>query len=114
MPSWVDEAPWSPDDLVPPDDEWAAPPPPLDAVDGGGHGGVRVASAGRIAAAPARFGTALQALHSVYGFDAFRGEQAEVIDQLAAGGDAVVLMPTGGGKSLCYQIPSLLREGTGV
>ncbi|RXZ72023.1 DNA helicase RecQ [Agromyces albus] len=64
--------------------------------------------------APARFATAAEALHTVFGFDAFRGEQAEIIEQVTSGGDAVVLMPTGGGKSLCYQIPSLLREGTGI
>ncbi len=63
---------------------------------------------------PAKFETALEALHTVFGYDAFRGEQAAIIEQLVGGGDAVVLMPTGGGKSLCYQIPSLLREGTGV
>ncbi|MFB9959115.1 DNA helicase RecQ [Agromyces bracchium] len=70
--------------------------------------------AGAVAAAPARFGTALEALRTVYGYDGFRGEQAAIIEHVAAGGDAVVLMPTGGGKSLCYQVPALLREGTGV
>ncbi|MFH9860650.1 DNA helicase RecQ [Streptomyces sp. NPDC017202] len=57
---------------------------------------------------------ALATLHRVFGYEAFRGEQGEVIEHVVAGGDAVVLMPTGGGKSLCYQIPSLVRPGTGV
>ncbi len=58
--------------------------------------------------------TALQILNTVYGYPAFRGHQSQVIDHLTTGGDALLLMPTGGGKSLCYQIPSLLRPGTGI
>ena len=57
---------------------------------------------------------ALATLHRVFGYEAFRGEQEAVVDHVVAGGDAVVLMPTGGGKSLCYQIPSLVRPGTGI
>jgi ATP-dependent DNA helicase RecQ len=55
-----------------------------------------------------------QLLRRVFGFDDFRGLQQEIIEQLIGGGDALVLMPTGGGKSLCYQIPALLRAGTGI
>ena len=58
--------------------------------------------------------TPLTILKDVFGYDAFRGPQAAIVDHVEGGGDALVLMPTGGGKSLCYQIPSLLRRGTGV
>jgi ATP-dependent DNA helicase RecQ len=67
-----------------------------------------------VRAATKKFATAAEALHTVFGFTSFRGDQAEIIDQLIAGNDAVVLMPTGGGKSLCYQIPALVRPGTGI
>jgi ATP-dependent DNA helicase RecQ len=57
---------------------------------------------------------ALQLLQTVFGYPAFRGQQAEIVGHVSGGGDALVLMPTGGGKSLCYQIPALVRDGVGV
>ncbi len=57
---------------------------------------------------------ALEILNSLYGYDSFRGHQADIIEHVAEGNNALVLMPTGGGKSLCYQIPSLLRDGVGI
>ena len=56
----------------------------------------------------------IEILKTVFGYDKFRGQQQEVIEQLIAGQDALVLMPTGGGKSLCYQIPALIRPGVGI
>jgi ATP-dependent DNA helicase RecQ len=56
----------------------------------------------------------LDILESVFGYSSFRGEQQAIVEHLAEGHDALVLMPTGGGKSLCYQIPALLRQGTGI
>lgn len=58
--------------------------------------------------------SALDLLQSVFGYPSFRGQQQAVVEHLGEGGDALVLMPTGGGKSLCYQIPALLRQGTGI
>jgi ATP-dependent DNA helicase RecQ len=58
--------------------------------------------------------TPLDVLHRVFGFPAFRGLQQPAVEHVAEGGDALVLMPTGGGKSICYQIPALCRPGTGV
>ncbi len=58
--------------------------------------------------------TALQVLRDVFGYEDFRGDQAAIIDAVMAGRDALVLMPTGGGKSLCYQVPALLRNGVAL
>ena len=58
--------------------------------------------------------TPAQLLQNVFGYAAFRGEQQAIVEQVIDGGDALVLMPTGGGKSLCYQIPALVRQGTGI
>jgi ATP-dependent DNA helicase RecQ len=58
--------------------------------------------------------SAQKILHDVFGYSSFRGEQEAIVEHVASGGDALVLMPTGGGKSLCYQIPALLRPGVGI
>jgi ATP-dependent DNA helicase RecQ len=68
-----------------------------------------ITTAGSDASTPA-----VEVLRRVFGFESFRGRQAEVVDAVVAGGDAVVLMPTGAGKSLCYQVPALVRRGTGL
>ncbi|MDQ8033733.1 MAG: DNA helicase RecQ [Bordetella sp.] len=57
---------------------------------------------------------ALGVLERVFGYESFRGDQQAIVQHVIDGGDALVLMPTGGGKSLCYQVPALVREGTGI
>src|ERR1700709_1235969 len=57
---------------------------------------------------------AISVLHSVFGLPGFRGDQEQIVRHVVDGGNCLVLMPTGGGKSLCYQLPSLLREGCGI
>ena len=60
------------------------------------------------------FESPAQVLRDVFGYETFRGKQQDIVRHVTAGGDALVLMPTGGGKSLCYQIPALLRPGTAI
>ncbi|MCP6675086.1 DEAD/DEAH box helicase, partial [Klebsiella pneumoniae] len=57
---------------------------------------------------------AVSILNHIFGYPEFRGQQQEIVEQVAHGGHALVLMPTGGGKSLCYQIPALLRDGVAI
>ncbi|OYU72731.1 MAG: hypothetical protein CFE45_39260, partial [Burkholderiales bacterium PBB5] len=64
-------------------------------------------------AAPSTSTHPLAILQQVFGYSAFRGQQAAVIERACAGGDALVLMPTGGGKSLCYQVPAIARHRAG-
>ena len=63
---------------------------------------------------PDQSGDPKHVLRHVFGYDAFRGPQEDIVDHVARGGDALVLMPTGGGKSLCYQVPALVRPGVGI
>ncbi|MEJ1089523.1 DNA helicase RecQ [Microbacterium sp. Mu-80] len=97
------DVPW--DDAPPPEEgEWAGDP-----------GAMPTSTfAPPAQAAPSRFATPAEALRTVFGYDAFRGDQAAIVEHVIAGGDAVVLMPTGGGKSITYQVPALVREGTGL
>jgi ATP-dependent DNA helicase RecQ len=113
----AEDVPWPNEPM--PDDRWADEPEPdgLFAAAAAGSGGAAAggpAAARAVRAAESGLGTAAEALHRVFGYDSFRGEQQAIIDHLIGGGDALVLMPTGGGKSLCYQIPALVRPGTGV
>ncbi|MGO2747258.1 DNA helicase RecQ [Microbacterium sp.] len=111
-----EDLPW--DDTPPPEEmDWEPQgsdyEPPLDWGPGPSTPVEAPASASRMAT-PSRYATAREALHTVFGYDAFRGDQEAIVDQVIGGGDAVVLMPTGGGKSVTYQVPALVREGTGL
>lgn len=118
--SYDDEPPYDPEyDAGPPPDAWggaaAAATPAGDAAPA--PAGAEATSAAPLRRAAERVGpapTPLEVLREVWGYEAFRGEQAAIIDTVVAGGDALVLMPTGSGKSLCYQVPALVRPGTGV
>ncbi|GHG46481.1 ATP-dependent DNA helicase RecQ [Flavimobilis marinus] len=100
-----DEPPYDPYDEPPPgDDAWAPAPGPAAAP----------APTTRALPDDAPRPEPLDVLRTVFGYESFRGEQAEVIQTLVDGDDALVLMPTGAGKSLCYQVPALVRPGTGV
>ncbi|WES63789.1 DNA helicase RecQ [Microbacter sp. GSS18] len=112
--AWDPDAYAPPDDAyAPPPDEWAPPPdgwmPPPDPGDASAPAADTGSPRRDFAGSDAR-----AVLHEVYGYDAFRGDQAAIVDHVVGGGDAVVLMPTGGGKSVCYQVPALVRPGTGL
>src|SRR5690606_17687958 len=111
---------WLPpeDGYTPPVDWGTAPMTPVAASADGSSSLSPVLSEGQRVevkgATPSRYPTALDALRTVFGYDAFRGDQAAIVEQVIGGGDSVVLMPTGGGKSITYQVPALVREGTGL
>jgi ATP-dependent DNA helicase RecQ len=95
---------WDPDAFAPPDDPETAPPPAEPA-----------AAAPHLTQGTDHTGRdPREVLHEVYGYDAFRGDQGDIVAHVVAGGDALVLMPTGGGKSVTYQVPALVRPGTGL
>ncbi len=100
------DAPWDPDLFAPPDDPDA--PPPFDPGAGASMPGLATAARDFTGRDPR------EVLHEVYGYDAFRGDQGDIVAHVVGGRDAIVLMPTGGGKSVTYQVPALVRAGTGL
>lgn len=124
------DVPWDVDELTPPDEFDMAPPPEYDGYAGALARATRdtapdaAAPAAASGDAPARLAAAVArpprstdpraVLKEVFGYDEFRGDQADIVAHVVAGGDAVVLMPTGGGKSITYQVPALVRPGTGL
>jgi len=102
--------------MVTPDPKPPSVDAPVDLPGPAAYGGTTPAAVPCAPAAPGAAAphTALDLLRDVFGFREFRPHQGEIVEHVAAGGDAFVLMPTGGGKSLCYQLPALLRAGTGV
>ena len=108
---WESSAPPEPMDWEP---QGAGYEPPLDWGPGPTTLVAPPATSSVRQATPSRYATAREALHTVFGYDEFRGEQAAIVDQVIAGGDAIVLMPTGAGKSITFQVPALVREGTGL
>ena len=107
-------ADWDPDLFGPPDD-FDAPPPPVDPTSAFARAAAATGTARELPAVRDFTGRdPREVLHEVYGYDAFRGDQADIVQHVVDGGDAVVLMPTGGGKSVTYQVPALVRPGTGL
>lgn len=118
-----EDLPW--DDTPPPEDlDWEPQPEhyeaPLDwgmpgtSTGTATDGATESATGDARRATPSRYPTAGEALHTVFGYDEFRADQKAIVEQVIGGGDAVVLMPTGAGKSITYQVPALVREGTGL